>query len=433
MNTNTDNNTIDGAITEVKTANALATFDPAQYAALALDPFKAQLAAAKRAAKKAEFDITTTAGMKEAKALRASFRDIRIGIENARKAAKEPILEAGRKVEAAAKELTAEVVPHEQKYEQQIKDEEARVEAEKQAKIAAERARIEAIEQRIAHIRNIPASMASADSATIDAKLGELVVKRLEPAMYEEHLEDAINALNATIDALTGMYHAAVAREAEAKRVAEERAELARLKAEQEAREKAEREAEAQRQRELAEARSQQEAAAAALARQQEQMAAIMEIQGLAAALQAAGEDRNPDAIEAAMKKAVTFNPGDFGAMTAMARMARDAVIPLLENLMDALPVPAVPEPDPVQYEPTREVTRIIGIDLTPEGDAVSEPIGAVVQEPMRVEPEPAAGPTDDDIIELMMKQFGMSAKEALDRLALINYARAYDKLAEQA
>lgn len=437
MNTNTEsqNDTIDGQITVVETDKAMATLDPAKYAAVAFEPFKAKLAAAKRAAKKAEYNIATKEGMKQAKELRASFRDIRTGIESARKEAKGPILEAGKKVDAVAKELTDEVAPHEDKYAAEIAAEEARIEEEKQRKLAEERARIEAIEQRIAHIRNIPQSLVAVDSATISARLEELTGKRLEPAMYDEHLESAVNALNATIDKLGNMITEAMEREAEAKRIAEERAELARLKAEQEAREKAEREAEAERQRQMAEMRAQQEASAAALKRQQDQMTAIMEIQGLAAALQAAGEDRNPDAIEAALKKALTFNPEDFGPMTAMARMARDAAIPLLESLMDAVPVPEVPEVEPVHYSAPEESARgvrIIGIDLSPEGDAAVVTDIPVLQEPMRVEPQPVK-PTDDELIELVMRTYGESRKTVLDWLAEINYVAAYEKLAEQA
>ncbi|HWV64108.1 MAG TPA: hypothetical protein VN019_10785, partial [Oxalicibacterium sp.] len=174
-----------------------------------------------------------------------------------------------------------------------------------------------------------------------------------------------------------------------------------------------------------------QEAAAAQLQRQQDQMAAIMEIQGLATALEAAGKSGDADAIEAALKKALTFNPEDFGPMTAMARMARDATIPLLESLMDALPMPDVLDPEPVHYAKAEEGARIIGIDLTPEGDATVVVDIPVLQEPMRVEPAPVK-PSDDDLIELVMRTYGESRKTVLDWLAEINYLAAYEKLAEQ-
>jgi hypothetical protein len=429
---NTDNNTIDGQIAEVKALdNALVILNPQQFATELFKPFEDQLASAKRAASRVKYDIATKEGMTKAKELRATFVSIRTTADKAKTAAKRPIDESGKLILAHFNKLAEAAKAEEAKHDQAIKDEEARIEAEKQAKIAAERVRIEAIEGRIAHIRGIPEKFRDAESEVVQAMLDKMLQTQLEPAKYDEHLEEALTEWNRTIDTLRNLHQQALAREEEARRVAAERAELERLRAEQAERERAERAAEAERQRQMADMRAQQEAAAAALARQQEQMTAIMEIQGLAAALQAAGEDRNPDAIEAALKKAVSFNPSEFGAMTAMARMARDSVIPMLESLMDALPMPEVPDPEPVTYAPAEEGARIIGIDLTPEGDAVPQPIGAAVQEPMRVEPEPTPGPTDDDIIELMMNEFHMSTKEVLDRLALFNFARAYDKLAE--
>lgn len=436
MNTNSQNdNTIDGQIAEVKAPdNALVILNPQQFATELFKPFEDQLASAKRAAGRVKYDIATKDGMAKAKELRATFVSIRTTADKAKTAAKRPIDESGKLILAHFNKLAEAAKAEEAKHDQAIKDEEARIEAEKQRKLAEERARIEAIEGRIAHIRDIPAKFRDAESEVVQAMLDKMLQTQLEPAKYDEHLEEALTEWNKTIDALRELHTKALDREAEAKRIAEERAELARLKADQEEREKAARAAEAERQRQMEEMRQIQEAAAAALVKQEKQMAAIMEVQGLAAALQAAGEDRNPDAIEAALKKAVTFNPADFGAMTAIAKMARDAAIPMLESLMDALPLPAEPEPEPVQYEPTKEVTRIIGIDLTSEGDAAPEPIGAaIVQEPMRVEPEPSPGPTDDDIIALVANQYDLSFKEALDRLTLINFARAYDKLTEKA
>lgn len=277
MNASTEN-TIEGAIVEVKPDTALVTIDPAKYAAAAFESYKKEFQAAKRAATKAgTFDITTSAGMKQAKELRASFRTIRTAIENARKAAKAPVIEAGKKIDEVAKEFTAEVEPHEDKYDQAVKAEEKRQADEKAAKEAAERARIEAIESRIAHIRAIPVAMGQAASEAITAKIEELLAKRLEPAMYEEHLEAAVNALNDTIDQLRELHTLALTREADARRAAEERAELERLRAENEERERR------QAQRD-AEERSRLEAVAAEQAELRAKLAAA---EAMLAALQA--------------------------------------------------------------------------------------------------------------------------------------------------
>lgn len=225
---------IEGAIAEVKTDNALVTIDPTKYAAAAFEPYKKDFAAAKRAASKAgPIAISTPAGMKQAKELRTSFRTIRTAVENARKAAKEPVLEAGKKIDLVAKEFTAEVVPFEDKFDKLVKDEEQRLEDEKQARIAAERARIEAIENRLAAIKGLPARNASKSSAEIQTVLEELRAKQIDPALYDEFLEDAITSLNTSIDELTRMYDIAVEREAAARKAEEDARELARLKAEQ--------------------------------------------------------------------------------------------------------------------------------------------------------------------------------------------------------
>lgn len=406
MTTNTapDNNTIDGQITEVANVTALATFNPTEYAAAAMEPFKVKLTAAKRAAKRAEFDITTTAGMKEAKVLRASFRDIRTGIENARKEAKGPILEAGKKVDAVAKELTDEVVPHEQKYDAAIKAEEDRIEAEKQAKIAAERARIEAIEGRISHIRNLSKQLAQADSATLSAKVEELATKRLDPAMYDEHLEDAVNALNAAVDELRVLHQQALAREAEERRVAEERAELARLKAEQAERERAEREAEAERQR---------------LARAE---ADRIEAERRAAAEREADLMRQLEAMKAQIA----------------ASQPQPAAAPAVDLAAPGADATVTAE---IEQDHTGIIVGHVQVSSTAPADApldiVDEPVPyvapTVLREPMRVEPAPRPRPADMEIIELVANKYGESLKTALDWLANINFARAYDQLTEKA
>lgn len=119
------------------------TFDAKAYAASVFDPFKRQISNAKRAAAKVvAYDIATTAGMAQAKELRASFRDIRTSVENVRKERKAPIIEAGKLLDQRAAELKAEVEPLEDKYDAEIKAEEQRKEAEKQRKLAEERARV---------------------------------------------------------------------------------------------------------------------------------------------------------------------------------------------------------------------------------------------------------------------------------------------------
>jgi hypothetical protein len=317
MNTDT---TIEGAIAEVKPDTALVAFDPTEYTVTRFEPFKRQLASAKRAASKAVFDITTTAGMKQAKELRASFRTIRLAIETARKDIKAPIIEAGKKIEAVANELKAEVEPHEDKFDALVKAEEQRKEAEKQRLIELERARVEAIENRLALIRNAPGTLLKADSAALEQALAEWSTKRLEPGDYEEFLEGALTALNDTVDQLRAMLTEAQTREAAARQAEADRLELARLKAEQEERDRkaaaeaAERERKAQAERdaaaaEKAELQRQLDAMKAQLAASQPQPAAApVEEEKPAPVLHATPqEDRTPINAQGQYYSTTTF------------------------------------------------------------------------------------------------------------------------------
>jgi DNA repair exonuclease SbcCD ATPase subunit len=232
MNTMTDLGTIEQPSTE---AVALLTIKPEKYVVEVFQPFNKDLASAIRAASKTpDYDITTTAGLTMAKVLRASFREIRTRAENTRKDRKAPIIEIGKLLDTRYKELEAKIRPHEDKYDAEIKAEEQRKEDEKQRKIEAERVRIEAIQNRIANIRNLPQRHLQSDSATIARAIDALSTLVLDPADYEELLEDGINAVNAAIVELETLRKVATLREAEAKRIADERAELARLKAEKE-------------------------------------------------------------------------------------------------------------------------------------------------------------------------------------------------------
>lgn len=248
-------------------------------------------------------DVTTTKGMKEAVAARAAWRDPRIAVEKARKAAKAPVLSLGKDIDSRAAYITTALLEGESNYDGQIKAEEARKEAEKAAKAEAERVRVAAHHERIAEIRGAIGAASNGSAELILDHIGD--VERLPvDASFEEFQGQAQLAKDETLDKLRAMHAAAVAAEAEAARIkaeqeaetariAAEREELARLRAEQakrdaeaaEARataereqaarlaaERAEQEAELKRQRDEQEAalRAQREAQAAVEAAQAE-------------------------------------------------------------------------------------------------------------------------------------------------------------------
>ena len=79
------------------------------------------------------YDVTTTAGMNDAKVARAAIREPRYEIERIRKAAKAPILALGKKLDTEAARITSELEKLERPIDGAIKAEEDRKEAEKQA------------------------------------------------------------------------------------------------------------------------------------------------------------------------------------------------------------------------------------------------------------------------------------------------------------
>lgn len=188
------------------------------------------------------YPVTTTAGMADAKAARAALREPRYEIERVRKAAKAPLLALGKQLDAEAARITRELEALELPIDAQIKEEEQRKEAERQARIDAEVKRVSAIQQKIDHIRAAVAAAvgrSSEDIAEAAAQVEEIVINSAE---FAEFLTTAEDAKVATLARLNEMQAAALAHELEQKRIAEERAELARLRADQEKRDAAERE-----------------------------------------------------------------------------------------------------------------------------------------------------------------------------------------------
>lgn len=219
-------------------------------------------------------DVSTTAGMKAAIAARAAWKEPRIAVEKARKAAKAPVLELGKQIDAFAGTLELRLREGEDNYDSQIKAEESRKEAEKAARAEAERKRIAAIQDRIAN--DITGAVRGAvgrsfsDISKILSDLGGGVIG----SEFEEFQGQAQLAKDDAMDKLREMQADALAREqeaehlkaeqeAEAARLAAEREELARLRAEQAERERVAEEARQAQERAAQEARAAEEKAQA--------------------------------------------------------------------------------------------------------------------------------------------------------------------------
>jgi len=202
------------------------------------------------------YDVSTGKGMTEAKGARAAIREPRYAIENTRKAAKAPILALGKRLDGRAAEITDELLAIEDPIDQQIKAEETRKEAERQAKIEAEKKRVADIQDRINELRGTIGAASTSSAALILEHIGDLDRIQIDDS-FAEFRQQAEDAKTATLATLAKMYDERVQHEAEQARIKAEREELTRLRAEQEERQRKER---AQREAEEAEARRKREA-----------------------------------------------------------------------------------------------------------------------------------------------------------------------------
>jgi colicin import membrane protein len=184
------------------------------------------------------FDVASTKGMVEARKARAEIRDWRVDLEKERQSFKAVLIKRGRDIDSEAKRLTAELVKLEDPIDLQIQAEENRKEAEKAAKVEAERVRVAQIQEWIGDIRNLVVQAANKTSKEISSLLEGLKAAVEIGEDFQEFRQEAQEAKETVITLLESLYADTVAKEEEQARIVAERAELARLRAEQEARER---------------------------------------------------------------------------------------------------------------------------------------------------------------------------------------------------
>lgn len=192
------------------------------------------------------FDVTTAKGMAAAKAARAAVREPRFECETFRKELKAPILELGRQVDSRAKEITTALEAIEDPIHEQITNEEARKEREREAKIKAEQERTEGIQRRIDAIRAWPINAAGKPSVLVAQMLLDANSYTIGEE-FAEFVPMATQAITASRAALVGIHAERLAHEAEQAKLEADRKELEALRAqaaEREAADKARRDAE---------------------------------------------------------------------------------------------------------------------------------------------------------------------------------------------
>lgn len=180
------------------------------------------------------YPVSTSKGMNEAKTARIAIREPRYEVERIRKAAKKPILDLGKRLDAEAARIEGELLKLETPIDEQIKTEEVRVVIERLRVEAIEKERVAAIHARIDRIRALPTKASNKTAAEI-LILRDNVAGQPLGDDFAEFIEIARTAHGAAVESLTGLYALAVEQEAEAARIRAEREELARLRKEQEA------------------------------------------------------------------------------------------------------------------------------------------------------------------------------------------------------
>lgn len=174
------------------------------------------------------FDVTTKAGMEAARAARRLIKSHRVALESARKEIKEPALRRCQLIDAEAKRITAELLALEQPIDAAIQAEERRVAQEKAERERIERERIADIHRRIAEIYATIAARANDDADRIDHALN--VLESFDDySDFNEFAEQAKEATQTVVAQLRTMMEQKRQAEAEAKAIAAERAEQARI------------------------------------------------------------------------------------------------------------------------------------------------------------------------------------------------------------
>jgi hypothetical protein len=182
------------------------------------------------------WDVKSSKGMTAAKEARSAIRGYRTDLEKKRVEIKAPALERCRLIDAEAKRIEAELRSLEEPIDEQIKAEEKRKEEEKLDLLRKENQRITAIEAKIAAIRDMPSRYVN--SSSDDAYLAQQLLVTLKPdESFQEFLPEAIKAHEQSMVAISAIISQRMQHEEEQARIAAEREELAKLRAEQQARE----------------------------------------------------------------------------------------------------------------------------------------------------------------------------------------------------
>ena len=186
------------------------------------------------------FNVGTVDGMKDAKAARIAVQQPRYKVDKAAALGKQALTACKKHLDERALSITSPLVDMETSIQAQIKAEETRVAAEKEAIKAAKAAKEAKVNSTIEGIRATAIRAVNMTAADIDALRTELDATELLNEVLGERTGEALQAKMQTLETLDSLHGAAVKREAEAAQAAADRAELDKMRAERAERERKE-------------------------------------------------------------------------------------------------------------------------------------------------------------------------------------------------
>lgn len=405
-----------------------------QRAAVALDAVDYEAKIKEQVA--ASTDITAVidpAGREQAHRIGMNLLKLRTGIKAVGEAARKDATDFSKAVIAKEKDLIALITPEENRVFELRDAYDTKVEAEKQAAIAKERERIAAIQADIAAIHDAPLELVGKSAADIQAAAATVAAIVVDKERFSEYEKDASKVVAEVSAKLASLHAAAVANEEEAARIAAERAELAQLR---EAASEARRIAQVEAERVAAERQAEDDRRAALVAEQEAEALRQRETQAaeLKKQADAQAEQNRLEQAEIARQRQELLD-----MQTAAAEVTRLAQVEADRLANDAaqaeqtrqLAVTRAAEP-PVAQVAALTPTTPIGMRRAPAPIAPA-PIRPASAPDLLDAAADDLYPSDSDILDVMFDQFGLTAAEAIDRLAKFDFAAARAGLVAEA
>lgn len=367
-------------------------------------------------------DLTNKKGEDEARANRRELVKIRTTTEKVYSEVNAPILAAQREARAIKAEIIEKASMYEAPIDAAIRAHEEEAEKRRLEKAAKEAARIKTIRDRINVISGLPLMIVEMTADQIASVIEDAKAMPLTEERFAEFLQEAVDLADQVIPRLSAVHAAAVAREAEAKRLIAERADIDRIRAEQaeadrvatakQAQEDAER-AEILR-LERADLDARQAAIDAANRAADERVAASARKAEEAEAARRKRDAENEDFLR---KQQDAFEAERLAALKAIddERVAQAAERAALSEQGRA--IEAASEAGKVEVAEGQVSMHPLAASLAPS----PEPVRILGQMPVEMLDHCTEDPTDLDILALIAGEYNLTMEEGLARLRMID------------